>query len=148
MGAPDESFQDKNTRRREVFRSGGQGSDRDVVVITGGGRVGCSGGGSAGCDGDGRGGGCGESERQAGGRGSPPLHPANGHFLDPAAARRRRDTDGARRTGRRGTALGHRLFIAVCDGGSATRRKVRGREDLRVRAEATEARDASNNGAS
>jgi hypothetical protein len=38
--------------------------------------------------------------------GSPPLRPANGHFLDPAAARRRRDTDGARRTGRRGTALG------------------------------------------
>jgi len=42
----------------------------------------------------------------------------------------------------------HRLFIAVCDGGSATRRKGRGCEDLRARAEATEARDASNNGAS
>jgi len=38
----------------------------------------------------------------------------------------------------------HRLFIAVCDGGSATRRKGIGCEDLRTRAEATEARDASN----
>jgi hypothetical protein len=34
-----------------------------------------------------------------------PLYPANDHFLNPAAARHRRDSDGARRTGRRGTAL-------------------------------------------
>jgi hypothetical protein len=130
------------------FRSRGQGSDRDVVVIAGGGRVGYSGGGSAGCDGEGRGGWRGESERQAGGRGSPPLRPANGHVLDPAAARHRRDTDGTRRTGRRGTALGAlTVHRGVC-GGSATRRKGRGCENLRARAEATEARDASNNGAS
>jgi|AntAceMinimDraft_1070359.scaffolds.fasta_scaffold78164_1 hypothetical protein len=150
MGALDESFQDKNTRRREVFRSGGQGSDRDVVVITGGGRVGCSGGCSAGCDGEGRGGGRGESERQAGGRGSPPLYPAppTDTFWTPQPP-----DAGATRTALAAQVgveppRAHRLFIAVCDGGSPTRRKGRGCEDLRARAEATEARDASNNGAS